>query len=181
MKVSVFAGDITEAPADAICTSTNPRLSLMMGTGGSVREKGGFAILRECEALLEAETNRSGRDRMPIGSVWITGAGALPHEAVIHCVASDARAHSSDALIRSCVARSVAAAIGRRFQSLALPVFATGHAHFPFDDAVASIAGAMSEVPDGLEEIIVVVREAADAERALKVLRQQFPEARIRE
>ena len=52
MNVSIFAGDITDAPADAICTSTNPRLSLMMGTGGAVRERGGFGVLRECEAIV---------------------------------------------------------------------------------------------------------------------------------
>ena len=34
MKTTIFTGDITDAPADAICTSTNPRLSLVMGTGG---------------------------------------------------------------------------------------------------------------------------------------------------
>jgi O-acetyl-ADP-ribose deacetylase len=180
MKVSVFAGDIADAPADAICTSTNPRLSLMMGTGGSVREKGGFAILRECEAILEAERARSGRDRLPVGSVWVTGAGALPYRAVIHCVASDARTRSSDAVIRSCVGRSVSLAVEKGFASLAMPVFATGHAHFPFESAVASIAEALASGAEGLEEAIVVVRDEAAAESALKVLRQRFPEAETR-
>jgi O-acetyl-ADP-ribose deacetylase (regulator of RNase III) len=177
MKVSVFTGDIAEAPADAICTSTNPRLSLMMGTGGSVREKGGFAILRECEAILEAETTRSGRDRMPVGSVWVTGSGDLPHEAVIHCVASDARARSSAAVIRSCVEKSIATAIEKGFTSVAMPVFATGHAHFPFESSVASIAEALASGPAGLDEVIVVVLDEAAAASALKVLRQRFPEA----
>ena len=180
MKVSVFAGDIAEAPAEAICTSTNPRLSLMMGTGGSVREKGGFAILRECEAILEAETARSGRGRMPVGSVWVTGAGALPYQAVIHCVASDVRARSSDAVVRSCVTQSVTAAIQRGIKSVAMPVFASGHAHFPFDSAVASIAEALASAPEGLAEVIVVVRDEAAAERAVKILRRQFTEAEIR-
>ncbi|MCA1733520.1 MAG: macro domain-containing protein [Acidobacteria bacterium] len=177
MKVSVFAGDIAEAPADAICTSTNPRLSLMMGTGGSVRERGGFAILRECEALLEAEATRSGRDRLPVGSVWVTGAGALPHQAVFHCVASDARARSSDAVIRSCVQKSVAAAIQRGITSVAMPVFATGHAHVPFDSALASIAEGLASAPEGLGEVIIVVRDAAAAASAVKILRERFPEA----
>ena len=180
MKVSVFAGDIAEAPADAICTSTNPRLSLMMGTGGSVREKGGFAILRECEAILEAETTRSGRDRMPVGSVWVTGAGDLPHQAVIHCVASDARARSSDAVIRSCVLKSVTAAIQRGITSVAMPVFATGHAHFPFDSALASIAEALASAAEGLGEVIIVVRDEAGAANAVTILRKRFQEAEIR-
>lgn len=181
MKVSIFAGDIAEAPADAICTSTNPRLSLMMGTGGSVREKGGFTILRECEAILEGETARSGRGRMPVGSVWVTGAGALPYQAVIHCVASDARARSSDAVIRSCVLKSVNAAIRRGISSVAMPVFASGHAHFPFDTALASIAEALASAPEGLGEVILVVRDDATAASAVKILKQRFPEAEIRE
>jgi O-acetyl-ADP-ribose deacetylase (regulator of RNase III) len=180
MKVSVFAGDIAEAPADAICTSTNPRLSLMMGTGGSVREKGGFEILRECEALLTAETARSGRARMPVGSVWVTGAGALPHQAVLHCVASDVRARSSDAVIRSCVLQSVTAAIRRGITSVAMPVFASGHAHFAFDAALASIAEALASAPEGLAEVIVVVRDEAAAGSAVKILRQRFPEVELR-
>ena len=33
MRVTVFAGDLCDVHAEALCTSTNPRLSLAMGTG----------------------------------------------------------------------------------------------------------------------------------------------------
>jgi len=35
MRISIFAGDICDVPAEALCTSTNPRLSLAMGTGAA--------------------------------------------------------------------------------------------------------------------------------------------------
>src|SRR5207244_3998577 len=91
MKTTIVAGDITDAPADAICTSTNPRLSLVMGTGGAVRERGGFAVLRECEAIVAASSP------LRPGTAHVTSAGALPYEKVIHCVASDAQHNSSAA------------------------------------------------------------------------------------
>ena len=70
MKITIFEGDITEAPAEAVCTSTNPRLSLMMGTGSSVRERGGFTVLRACEEIVAA----SGSHALPVGSVHVTTA-----------------------------------------------------------------------------------------------------------
>jgi O-acetyl-ADP-ribose deacetylase (regulator of RNase III) len=54
MRISIFAGDICDVQAEALCTSTNPRLSLAMGTGGSIRGRGGYEILRECEAIVAA-------------------------------------------------------------------------------------------------------------------------------
>jgi hypothetical protein len=34
MNVGLYIGDICQAPAELICTSTNPNLNLMIGTGG---------------------------------------------------------------------------------------------------------------------------------------------------
>ncbi len=119
MKISLFMGDLADAPAEALCTSTNPRLSLMMGTGGSVRDRGGFEVLRECEAIVGDKT-------LAPGSVVTTSAGRLPHKAIFHCVASDANHRSSAEIIRACVVNVLAAADERGCKSVAMPVFATG-------------------------------------------------------
>ena len=163
MRITVFAGDLTDAPAEALCTSTNPRLSLMMGTGGSVRDRGGFEVLRECEAILAGKT-------LAPGSVVTTSAGRLPHKAILHCVASDARHHSSADVIRACVANALAEADKIGCRSIAMPVFATGHAHFKFVEALTTMRAALRAAATKVEHVIVVVLDAdwtEDAERIL--------------
>jgi O-acetyl-ADP-ribose deacetylase len=167
MKISLFVGDIADAPADAVCTSTNARLSLMMGSGGAIRERGGFEILRECEDIVA----RSGKSALPVGSVHVTSAGRLPFKLVIHCVASDPNTHlSSAAVIRACVKRSLAAASAARCRSIAMPVFATGHARFKYDAAVATMIEALREAETDLAEVLIVVHEPERADGVRKAI-----------
>jgi O-acetyl-ADP-ribose deacetylase (regulator of RNase III) len=153
MRVSVISGDIADAPADAICTSTNPRLTLMMGTGGSVRERGGFEVLRAAEEILST----TGRHALPPGSVHVTTAGRLPYKAILHCVASDAAHQSSDDVIRLCVRNALAAAAALGCTSVAMPVFATGHAHFRFRRALAAMAESLRDASTSVERVTIVV------------------------
>jgi O-acetyl-ADP-ribose deacetylase (regulator of RNase III) len=171
MQVSVFNGDIADAPADAVCTSTNPRLSLMMGTGASIRERGGFEVLRACEALIEAETQRSGRKVLPVGSAHATTAGSLRFKMVIHCIASDANHHlSSPEIIRSCVRNALKIADANGIASLAMPVFATGHARMRFELALTTIIEALRDAKSNVKQVVIAIYDperAADAERLL--------------
>lgn len=173
MRITVFAGDLTDAPAEALCTSTNPRLSLMMGTGGSVRDRGGFEILRECEAILAGKT-------LAPGSVVTTSAGRLPHKAIFHCVASDARHHSSAEVIRACVTNALAAADKLGCTSIAMPVFATGHAHFKFAEALKTMRDALAAAATKVEEVIVVVRDDDFADDARTIFAPPSPARRSR-
>jgi len=104
MRVSIFVGDITDVQVDALCTSTNPRLSLVLGTGAAVRGCGGYEILRACEEIVRME------GILPPGSARATTAGSLPHKVVIHCVASDARHQSSDLIVETCVRNALSCA-----------------------------------------------------------------------
>jgi O-acetyl-ADP-ribose deacetylase (regulator of RNase III) len=164
--LSVFAGDLTDAPAEALCTSTNPRLSLMMGTGGSVRDRGGFEVLRECEAI-------AGDKALPPGSVVTTSAGRLPYKAIFHCVASDINHRSSAEIIRVCVANALAAADAAGCKSVAMPVFATGHAHFKFVEALKTMRDALRAAATTVEHVVVVVFDADWKEDAERVLLQR--------
>lgn len=165
MSVEVFQGDIADAPAEAICTSTNPRLSLMMGSGGSVRERGGFEVLRACEEVLA----RNGGTPLPPGSVHVTTAGRLPFKAAIHCVASNTTHMSSEAIIQVCVKNALRAAEELGCASVAMPVFATGHAHVKFDRALAAMREALR---DTLLRVIVVVYDPGRVEQAAQIFRQ---------
>jgi len=156
MNIRTLAGDLADATADAICTSTNPRLSLAMGTGGSVRERAGFEVLRECEAIVRASGGR-----VPPGSAFVTSPGALPVKALIHCVASDDAHRSSAAIIRSCVTNALGCADAHGCKSVAMPVFATGHVHFNFDLALATMNEALRDTKTRVEEVLIVLKSDA--------------------
>lgn len=163
LKLSVFLGDIADATADAICTSTNPRLSLVMGTGASVRARGGPAVSRACEALL------AGRPALPAGTVFTTTAGSLPHKLAIHCVASTTAHRSSTAIVRSCVRQVLAHADAAQCASIALPVLGTGHARLPFAEAVRAMASIVIGAGTRVRQIIFVTddEERVDELRAI--------------
>ena len=159
MRVSVFNGDICDAPAEAICTSTNPRLSLVMGTGASVRARGGIEILRACERIAP----------QPAGSAHVTTAGALPAKIVVHCVASDAAHRSSPSVVRACVRNAVNAAVAAGCRSIAMPLFATGHAHLAFTQSVQTMADTLREMQPPFEQIFIVVYDAERVEEVRDV------------
>src|SRR5579884_3857304 len=163
MTVTIFEGDLTEAPADAICTSTNPRLSLMMGTGGAVRERGGFEVLRECEQIARTKP-------LPAGSVHVTRAGALPYKGVMHCVASNETHMTSAAIIRACVYGAIAHSKTAGWTTIALPVFGSGHARFKFEEALAAMLDAIERSPSP-PNIVIAVNDPVRAESARRVLR----------
>lgn len=153
MRFSIFVGDIADAPAEALCTSTNPRLSLMMGTGASIRRRGGPAVLRACEALL------IGRKSLPPGTAHPTTAGSLPNKVAIHCIASDEAHRSSEAIVRSCVVSALACSHALECSSIAMPIFGTGHARLPFAMAASAMARSAIETPSGVEHLIFVTND----------------------
>jgi O-acetyl-ADP-ribose deacetylase (regulator of RNase III) len=175
MNVRVVSGDIADAQADAICTSTNPRLSLMMGTGGSVRDRGGFEISRACEAILDEEMGRTGRRALRPGSAVATIPGRLACRIVIHCVASNLSHASSPEVVRACTANALAVAAENECRTIAMPVFATGHARVKFDQALT----AMLEIlfaSDAAAEVTIVVLDAERVEGA-RALVEEFRRA----
>jgi O-acetyl-ADP-ribose deacetylase (regulator of RNase III) len=168
MIITIREASIADIRADALCTSTNPRLSLYEGTGGAVREKGGWAIKRACEAILEAELERTGQRELRVGSVHVTTAGTLPATIVIHCVASDAFHRSSKEIIAACVSNALVRAEQRGCDSVAMPVFGTGHAAFRFESAVEAMAMAIFESSVRLDELSIAL---IDPERLADVRR----------
>jgi len=159
-------GDITEAPAEVICTSTNPRLSLMMGTGGAVRERGGWEILRACEAIVAASPGGA----LPPGSAHVTIAGSLPYKAVIHCVAGDRSHRSSESIIQACVRNALVKADEIGCAKLAMPVFGTGHARIKFDRALRAMIKILRTVSTAVREVVVVVYDEERAAEARRII-----------
>jgi len=163
MDISIFEGDLTDAAADAVCTSTNPRLSLMMGTGGAVRERGGFEVLRACEAI-------AGNKPLPPGSAHVTTAGALPFRIAIHCVAANESHLTSAAVIRACARNALLRAAENGCSSVAMPVFGSGHGRFKFDQALAVMLEAIRDAPPSIARVVIAINEPERAEAARRIL-----------
>jgi O-acetyl-ADP-ribose deacetylase (regulator of RNase III) len=159
-RVTLFIGDLCDAPAEVLCTSTNPRLSLMMGTGAAVRERGGFEILRACQVQAP----------LPPGAVHVTTAGSLAAKKIVHCVASDASHRSSPEIICACVNNALAAAAG--FASIAMPVFAAGHARFRFEQSLEVMAGALRGA--AIDHVYIAVNDPERADEAREVLERSL-------
>ena len=163
IDVSIFEGDITDATADAVCTSTNPRLSLMMGTGSAVRERGGFEVLRACEQIVRNKP-------LPAGSAHVTTAGALPFRIAIHCVAANENHLTSAAVIRACTRNALLRAAENGCSSVAMPVFGSGHGRFKFDQALATMLEAIREAPPSIARVVIAVNEPERAAAARRIL-----------
>ncbi|HEX6202266.1 MAG TPA: macro domain-containing protein [Thermoanaerobaculia bacterium] len=169
LVVSLWVGDLAEAPAAAICTSTNPRLSLLGGTGGAVLLEAGPRVKREAQALLERR-RQAGHEEMEVGSVHPTSAGTLPHDVILHCVASDSLHRSSPAIVRRCVEGALAAADAAGATSVAMPVFGTGHASLDFAAALGAMAESLAAAATDVEEVVVVLPDADRLPRARQAL-----------
>ena len=167
MHISIHTGDIADAPAEAVCTSTNPRLSLVMGTGAAIRERGGFEVLQECQAL-------RGQRELPAGSAHVTSAGRLPFRAAIHCVACDRTHQSSPAIVASCVRSALARADELGVRSVAMPLFGTGHARVKFDRSLEAILGALRAAATNVEQVVIVVNDPDRAGQVTAAVASSF-------
>ena len=164
VNIVVFEGDITDAPGDAICTSTNPRLSLMMGTGGAVRERGGFEVLRACEEIVRSRPLRP-------GSAHVTTAGSLPHKIAIHCVAVNESHLTSESIIRACVLSALARAAEHGCSSVVMPVFGSGHGRFKFEAALKTMLETIRTAATPVTEVVIAVNEPERAEAARRIVK----------
>ncbi len=157
LEVALFVGELTEAPAEAIATSTNPRLSMGGGTGRSVLAETGWGLRRQLEAIAAEEAERTGESDLPVGFVCATPGGEPPHRLIIHCVASDRLHHATAEAVRLSVEGALREADRAGCASLALPVFGTGHADLPYDRSLHAMAEALRDAEPGAVRTILVV------------------------
>jgi O-acetyl-ADP-ribose deacetylase (regulator of RNase III) len=84
-------------------------------------------------------------------------------------VASDAGHRSRDEIIRRCVVNALARAEAAGCRSLAMPIFATGHAHVNWARGLRVMAEAVKESAGALE-IVFVVFDPDRADEARSIL-----------
>jgi O-acetyl-ADP-ribose deacetylase (regulator of RNase III) len=157
LEVSLFVGELADAPTRVLCTSTNPRLSMLGGTGSAVVERAGWGVHKEAQAVVQRAAAGSGRTGVAIGTVHRTSAGRLPHAFLLHCVVSGPGRAASAEAIRSCVQGALMETERAGCPSLAMPVFGSGHASFPYERAITAMAEALLAYTLPVPRVVVVV------------------------
>jgi O-acetyl-ADP-ribose deacetylase (regulator of RNase III) len=176
MHIELYVGEISTVPAEVVCTSTNPHLDLVLGTGGAIREAGGEVIQDECRAIIAREYERTGRRYLPQGAAVRTTAGTLPFRAVIHCVAIDAFHGSTPETIAACVRNALreAAALDPPPQAIAMPVFASGNGPFDFEQGLAIMLDELNKSGAAAPtNLILFSREPERIEFAARAIRDR--------
>lgn len=119
--VVLVEGDITAQEVDAIVNAANTRLRLGAGVAGAIREKGGPAIQRECDAIAGVE----------LGGAAVTGAGRLRARYVIHAAAMEPGGAADESSVRGAVRSSFRLADELGCRTLAVPAIGAGIGGFP--------------------------------------------------
>jgi len=120
-RIHLKRGDITGMATEALVNAANNDLILGGGVAGAIARKGGPSIQEEC--------NHVGPIR--VGEAAITGAGNLKCRYVIHAASMSLGGRTTEANLRSSVARSLELAREKGLKSIALPAVGAGIAGFP--------------------------------------------------
>jgi O-acetyl-ADP-ribose deacetylase (regulator of RNase III) len=120
----IIAGDLVEQDVDAIVNAANNDLLLGGGVAGAIRERGGPAIQRECDAHGPIE----------VGQAAITGGGELLARHVIHAASMQLGGRTTIQSLRSSVDHAFRLARDHGVRTIALPAVGTGIAGFPMDE-----------------------------------------------
>ncbi len=130
--LEIVQGDITTLEVDAIVNAANEYLKHGGGVAAAISRKGGPAIQRESDALIEK------LGPLSTGEAVITGGGKLLARFVIHAVGPVWSEHSpaeADDLLYRAVRNSLVLAEEKGLKSIAFPAISTGIYGFPIDRA----------------------------------------------
>jgi O-acetyl-ADP-ribose deacetylase len=115
----IVEGDLLDQDVEAIVNSWNRNLIpwwllLPSGVAGAIKKRAGTAPFREL--------GRHGL--LPLGGAVLTGAGRLPHKAIIHVAGIGLLWMASERSVRASVRNALA--IGQGFKSIAFPLIGAG-------------------------------------------------------
>jgi O-acetyl-ADP-ribose deacetylase (regulator of RNase III) len=130
--LEIVQDDITTLPMDAIVNAANEYLKHGGGVAAAISRKGGSAIQRESDALIEK------LGPLSTGEAAITSGGKLPAKFVIHTVGpvwSEHTTAKADDLLRRAIRNSLVVAEENGLKSIAFPAISTGIYGFPIERA----------------------------------------------
>ncbi|WP_353648651.1 O-acetyl-ADP-ribose deacetylase [Nakamurella sp. A5-74] len=169
MELTIVQGDITTVAADALVNAANSALLGGGGVDGALHRAGGPEILQECRELRRTALPQG----LPAGEAVATGAGRLPARWLIHTVGPvyspglDRRS-----VLRSCYTSSLRVADEVGAGSVAFPLISAGAYGWPLEDALVQAFSALCAADTQVEQVQLVLFDAATAALAHEVLSQ---------
>jgi O-acetyl-ADP-ribose deacetylase len=138
-QVVIIAGDLVEQDVDAIVNAANNKLLLGGGVAGAIRNRGGTAIQRECDA----------HGPVKVGEAAITGGGELHARHVIHAASMQLGGRTTAESLRSSMDHVFRLAREHGVRTIAVPAVGTGIAGFPMDDCARVMADCVNRALAG--------------------------------
>ena len=125
MEIESVQGNLLDQPVDAIVNAWNRNiipwwLLWPQGVSGAIRKRAGVQPFRELAA----------HGPLPLGGAVVTGAGRLPHRAIIHVAGIGMWWTASERSIRQSTRNALALAAEHGFRSLAFPAIGAGTGGF---------------------------------------------------
>ena len=141
MNHDVVDGDLLDQPVDAIVNAWNRNvipwwLLLPQGVSGAIKRRAGLAPFREL----------ANHGPIPLGGAVLTGAGRLPHAAIIHVAGIDMFWRASERSICDSVRNAIAVANAHDLGRVALPVIGAGSGGFDEARALELIVGTLRDL-----------------------------------
>lgn len=122
-EIEIVEGDITLLDRDAIVNAANEQLILGGGVAGAIRQRGGPAIQKECDAI----------GGTFVGGAVITTGGKLKARHVIHAVGPRMGEGNEDEKLKNATLNSLKVADENGLASIAFPAISAGIFGFPID------------------------------------------------
>jgi O-acetyl-ADP-ribose deacetylase (regulator of RNase III) len=158
-RLILQAGDITQAPTQAIVNAANSRLAGGGGVDGAIHRAGGPEIMEECRKF----------GGCPTGQAVITTAGRMAADKVIHTVGPIYRGDPRDAeLLAACYRSSLELASRHGLRSVAFPSISTGAYGYPMEQAAKVALGAVGDWVKANEGALAEVRFILFGQQALE-------------
>lgn len=156
MNHTVIDGDLLEQPVDAIVNAWNRNvipwwLLLPQGVSGAIKRRAGVAPFRELAS----------HGPIPLGGAVLTGAGWLPHSAIIHVAGIDLLWRASERSICESVRNAIAVASAHELWRVALPVIGAGSGGFDEARALELIVRTLQDVQSSGHATVVRYRKTA--------------------
>jgi O-acetyl-ADP-ribose deacetylase (regulator of RNase III) len=129
-RIVIIAGDLVEQDVDAIVNAANNDLQLGGGVAGAIRNRGGPAIQRECDA----------HGPVKVGEAALTGGGELPARHVIHAASMALGGATSAEMLESSMDHAFQLAHQIGVKRIGIPAVGTGIAGFPIDQCAVVMA-----------------------------------------
>jgi O-acetyl-ADP-ribose deacetylase len=157
----LMQGDITRQEVDAVVNAANGGLLGGGGVDGAIHRAGGPAILEACREL--RRTTLVGG--LPTGEAVATTGGALAARWVIHTVGPVyAREADPAALLAACHTNALRVADELGARTVAFPSISTGVFGYPVAEAASVVLSAIASARTDVEEVRVVLFDAASLE-----------------